>query len=360
MELTSAVMIAVFFLVLGRSMKRIELRPWIRAWMINVLALLVTILLAAQLESQIVAILLRAGYLFTKTMFVLLLVLGTVRFVLGRSIENWRVIVASIGIGATIGGVALDSIQKIGVAQSAIIAIGFTAAATLVAMKRRRGMGWLAAGFGLRAALAVVETVVHIHSSFEAAAEWVIALGCVLTVHQTIQQELTDSNVALLTAKDQLQELIDRDPLTGLANRRVLRQVLRDSYATGATILFFDLNDFKEINDSYGHLVGDECLKRFARALQASFRPDDHVIRYAGDEFVVVAPGVDPDGIGDRIELLRNRMKFEQGSGPGIRFSVGESYLPVNGDPESAMRVADEAMYRDKARKTAKIQVRPS
>ncbi|MDP9193446.1 MAG: diguanylate cyclase [Acidobacteriota bacterium] len=46
------------------------------------------------------------------------------------------------------------------------------------------------------------------------------------------------------------------------------------------------------INDSYGHQVGDECLKRFARALQTTFRPDDHVIRDAGDEFVIVAPAL--------------------------------------------------------------------
>jgi hypothetical protein len=133
------------------------------------------------------------------------------------------------------------------------------------------------------------------HSSFDTGAEWVIALGCVLTLYRTIQLELTQTNTDLLAAKEVLQELVDRDSLTGLANRRALPIILRESDTTGATILFFDLNDFKLINDSYGHQIGDDCLKRFARALQASFRPDDHVIRYAGDEFVVVAPGLDPD-----------------------------------------------------------------
>lgn len=82
--------------------------------------------------------------------------------------------------------------------------------------------------------------------------------------------------------------------LTGLKNRRALAAVLRAAYDTGATIVFFDLNDFKEINDSLGHQAGDEWRKRFADALRASFRPDDHVFRFAGDEFVVIAQGAQP------------------------------------------------------------------
>ena len=368
-QVTSAVMIAVFFYVLGRSVKRVEVRPWVQAWLINLAALLVTVLFwAAQPQSQLLMIPLRFGYFFAKTMFVLLLLLGTVRFVHGRTMENWRIIVAAVGVGAAIGAVALDSVAKIGVTQSAIIAIGFSAAATLLVSHRHRGMGWLAAGFALRAVLAIAETAAYAisnpkfatflasHSSFDTGAEWMIALGCVLTVHRIVQQELMDSNVALLTAKDQLQELVDRDSLTGLANRRALRGILRETYAQGATILFFDLNDFKEINDSYGHHAGDECLKSFARALQASFRPGDHVIRYAGDEFVVVAPGANPDVVVERIQLLRNRLKFDQGTRPQIRFSVGESFLPAHGDPDDAMKVADQAMYKDKARKTLKVR----
>src|SRR5688572_9589746 len=110
-QVTSAVMIAVFFFVLRRSVRRVELRPWVEAWLINLLALLVTVVFwAAQPESQVLVIVLRFGYLFAKTMFVLLLVLGTVLFVLGRAIENWRVIVSAVAVGAAIGAVALDSI----------------------------------------------------------------------------------------------------------------------------------------------------------------------------------------------------------------------------------------------------------
>jgi diguanylate cyclase (GGDEF)-like protein len=220
----------------------------------------------------------------------------------------------------------------------------------------------------IRTILAVIETLAHgarvfpqhfvsesaigifvaSYSSFDTGAEWVIALGCVLILYRTIQQELTQSNVDLLAAQEVLQELVDRDPLTGLANRRALPEVLRSVFRTGATILFFDLNDFKGINDRYGHQTGDDCLKRFARLLQSSFRPDDHVIRYAGDEFVVIAPSADAAQILARVESVRERLKFERSDGPPIKFSVGHATLPVDGDAEAALREADEAMYRQK------------
>ena len=229
--------------------------------------------------------------------------------------------------------------------------------------------GWLATGYLVRAALGVIEAVAYgsqvvaipwlpgdrvavllaTHSAFDTGAEWMIALGCVLVVSHAIQQELTSANADLLTAKESLQELADHDSLTGLSNRRVIPAVLRAAFDTGATILFFDLNDFKRVNDSFGHQAGDECLKRFAAALRASFRPGDHIIRYAGDEFVVIAQGVEPPQILDRVEEVVGRLKAEPVRGHEIRFSVGHAFLPINGDADAAMKAADERMYRHKA-----------
>jgi diguanylate cyclase (GGDEF)-like protein len=281
-------------------------------------------------------------------------------------------VVAVYSIAATF---LAGSIDRIGVVQSSVTGVLLLAAALLLVVRRVEGAGWLAGGLAVRGVLAVVETAAYAtrvvpnrwadsellglflasHSSFDTGAEWVIALGCVLTLYRTIQQELTRTNADLLAAQEVLQELVDRDPLTGLENRRALPGVLRESFETGATILFFDLNDFKEINDSYGHQTGDECLKHFARSLEASFRPEDHVIRYAGDEFVVVARGAEPQGLLERMESLRDRLKFDRGALPPIRFAVGHAILPANGEPDAALRAADEAMYRDKARKTKKL-----
>ena len=254
---------------------------------------------------------------------------------------------------------------------SVVIGAALGTGAILLLVDRRPGFGWLAAGFFVRTMLAISEALAHgtrivpnpwrdakpvgfflaAYSSFDTGAEWIIALGCVLILYRTIQQELVQSNADLVAAQGVLQELVDRDPLTGLLNRRALPAVLRKSFHSGATILFFDLNDFKGINDGYGHQAGDEALKSFARALQGSFRPDDAVIRHSGDEFVVVAPGVEPGAILDRLDQVRERLRFERGSGPLIAFSAGHAYLAAGGHPDEALHAADEAMYREKARK---------
>ena len=377
-QIASGLMIAVFFLVLARSVRRVELRPWLSAWLANLAALFVTSMFwFAQPQSPAAVIALRFGYFFSKTMFVVLVALGAWAFV-RRGVPRLatRPAMIAVAVYSIIGAFAADTIDRIGVVQSTVIGILLAGAALLLLVRRVPGAGWLTGGLVLRGALAIVEAMAYAtrvvpnpweksdavaiflasHSSFDAGAEWVIALGCVLTVYRTIQQELTRTNADLLAAQEVLQELVDRDPLTGLSNRRALPGVLRESFETGATILFFDLNDFKEINDSYGHQTGDECLRYFAKSLQASFRPGDHVIRYAGDEFVVVAPGAEPVQLASRIEALRDRLKFDHGTTPAIRFAVGHAVLPANGEPEEALRAADAAMYRDKARKTKKLR----
>jgi diguanylate cyclase (GGDEF)-like protein len=369
-QITSELMIAVFFVVLARSVRRVEMRPWIQAWLWNLVALLVTIIFwFAQPKSRIGFMTTVFGYTLSKTIFSVLLVAGTWNFFRRRPGPNVRhAVIASVIAYSIAAAVTFDKIDKLGTAQSAVIALILGFGALLLLVTRTPGAGWLAAGLSIRTILAIVETLAHgarlipqhfvsesaigifvaSYSSFDTGAEWVIALGCVLILYRTIQQELTQSNVDLLAAQEVLQELVDRDPLTGLANRRALPEVLRGVFRTGATILFFDLNDFKGINDSYGHQTGDDCLRRFARVLQASFRPGDHVIRYAGDEFVVIAPSADSEQILARVESVRERLKFERSDGPPIKFSVGHATLPVNGDADAALREADEAMYRQK------------
>lgn len=377
-QIASGLMIAVFFLVLRRSTRRVELRPWVSAWLANLAALFVTsVFWFAQPESPAVAVALRFGYFFGKTMFAVLVALGAWTFVRrGLPVAATRAVAAVAAVYSLVGAFLLDSIDRIGIVQSAVTAVLLLAAAVLLLVRGVPGSGWLAGGLAVRGLLALVEAAAYAtrvlpnrwsssetvgiflasHSSFDTGAEWVIALGCVLTLYRTIHAELTRTNADLLATQDVLQELVDRDPLTGLSNRRALPAVLRDSFEDGATILFFDLNDFKEINDSYGHQTGDECLRHFAKALQSSFRPEDEVIRYAGDEFVVVARGAEPEQLLDRVESLRDRMKFERGTIPAIRFAVGHAVLPPSGEPEAALRAADEAMYRDKARKTKKLR----
>jgi len=362
-QITSALMIAAFFLALTRSVRRVELQPWTGAWLANLVALGATVAFwFLQPSSHLAFAILRFCYLFGKTAFLVLLVTGAWAFTGTVTARRGRLrLLIATALFSLLGAYALQSVEAIGVAQSGLMAVLFAAGAWVLVVRKPAGSAGLACGFMVRSALAAAETLAYAnprfpnraivlasHSSFDTGAEWIIALGCVLALHRTIQLELTRANDELLAAQKVLQELVDLDPLTGLANRRALPGILRDAFSTGATILFFDIDDFKHINDSYGHHAGDECLRRFARTVEASFRPEDHVVRYAGDEFVVVVKGNDPEQALARVDRIRERLRFERVAGPDIHFAAGHCQLPVGGEPEEALRAADAAMYQAK------------
>jgi diguanylate cyclase (GGDEF)-like protein len=187
-------------------------------------------------------------------------------------------------------------------------------------------------------------------SLFDTAVEWLIVLGCVLAYADRTRRQLQDANHDLVMAQMDLRRLADRDPLTALVNRRSLPEIFRSVQPHGALLLFFDLDGFKQINDMHGHTTGDACLKTFAIALRESFRPDDHVIRYGGDEFLVVARGLDSAGARSRVDELEMRLARSTPTAVMIGFSVGMAELPPGGQPEAALEAADAQMYKAKHR----------
>jgi diguanylate cyclase (GGDEF)-like protein len=364
-QIVSALILAVFFVVLNLSVGRRELRTWVAAWLVNLCALVVTVIYwFFPPQTPAIFLLVRVSYMFTKTLFVVLLVCGASEFTPGGLLRWSRSLAAAVLVWALGGALLFNTLDSMGAAQAAVVLGLFSwSAYSLLAHSGVPASGWLASGFIARAVLAAGESAAHTsqvaalpwsswpnvplflasYSSFDAAAEWVIALGCVLMLYRTIQLELTQTNNELHAAQAVLQRIADRDSVTGLANRRALPAIFRDVYSTGATLLFFDLNGFKQINDTLGHHAGDEHLRRFAAALQGAFRPDDHVVRYAGDEFLVIAKGVEPSQMTERLDELRKDLGVP-------RFSVGASHLEAGADSEAAIQSADEAMYRDKRR----------
>ncbi len=160
------------------------------------------------------------------------------------------------------------------------------------------------------------------------------------------------------------QELIDqaiRDPLTGLFNRRYFNEVIEQEtlratrYDHPLGLLMIDVNRFKEINDSLGHQTGDDVLREIARVLQASVRETDFVVRYGGDEFLVVLTetGEEADQAAQRIRtMVRESVELRQITDFPVTVSVGTTAWQPDSEltVELALARADARMYEDKRR----------
>jgi len=164
---------------------------------------------------------------------------------------------------------------------------------------------------------------------------------------------------------EQTQEESLTDPLTGLPNTRSMFQHLTRELARAerlkaeVSLLVMDLNDFKEINDTCGHHMGDRALREVASTLRATIRPYDMCVRYAGDEFIVVLSGCGrEEAEHKRLELQTavDRVVFEARPGRRVPLSIaaGVSVFPHDGDSyEALLAKADSRMYENKAARKA-------
>ena len=164
-QITSALMIAVFFVVMARSVRRVEMRLWVGAWLANLGALLVTsVYWLFQPKSPAVFTAIGGGYFLGKTIFIVLLGAGAWRFVRQRpSVVISRVIVAGPILFSVVASLTVATIDGIGVTESAVMGGFLGACAVILLLKRIPGAGWLAAGFAIRAVLAAIETLAYAH-----------------------------------------------------------------------------------------------------------------------------------------------------------------------------------------------------
>ena len=185
-------------------------------------------------------------------------------------------------------------------------------------------------------------------SFFDAGAELFLALATLVALEGSSSQHLEHLNQELLASQERLRHLVDLDPLTSLSNRRRLRGEMERVRVSGAAVIFLDVDNFKEINDRHGHIAGDACLLRIAASLTKTFRSDDSLFRLGGDEFLVVAPGLDAAAARERVQRLRAEVSDAEGNSPPCRLSVGIANLAPDGEPDAALREADDRMYMEK------------
>lgn len=156
--------------------------------------------------------------------------------------------------------------------------------------------------------------------------------------------------------QEQMSLVAYTDPLTNIYNRLHFGHFLDAEidrvkrYGGTFSIIFFDLDRFKEVNDEYGHLVGDEVLKRVAEIVEKANRNADIFARYGGEEFIILAPATDIAGARVHAERLRNDIehhRFSEISHLTCSFGVAE-YKPDADDVTSLFKRADTALYNAK------------
>ena len=183
-------------------------------------------------------------------------------------------------------------------------------------------------------------------------------------VRLSVQQDITAHERAqeqLRLANSLLSKMAHTDSLTGLPNRRSLFQVLAREldriarYGGSAALVMIDVDDLKSVNDSHGHLFGDEVLAHVAIILQNHARTSDFVARYGGDEFVILLPNTSPEEAAVAVRRMRdavlNGSDSEKDGALPITISAGIA-LVVQGQGDSAtdlLRKADGALYAAKA-----------
>ena len=179
--------------------------------------------------------------------------------------------------------------------------------------------------------------------------------GQLSAVVETLR-DLTDEKMAQVA----LEQLATRDGLTSLANRRCFDDTLHAEWARALrqrqplSLLMVDVDNFKAYNDAHGHLGGDECLKRVARAVASEMRANDLVARYGGEEFAVVLPNqslkcaaIVAERIRSRVEQLQLPCRFAAGH---VTVSIGAATAIAGPDNHAnqLVAIADAALYRAK------------
>jgi diguanylate cyclase (GGDEF)-like protein len=185
-----------------------------------------------------------------------------------------------------------------------------------------------------------------------------------IRMRQTTENELRDAKLTLEKLNDELEALASEDGLTGLCNRRKFDAALNLEFVravrnrSSLALIMIDVDRFKQFNDRYGHLVGDECLKKIAGVLKDTpGRVSDMAARYGGEELAVLLPETDAAGaqmIAERIRVEIEALAIAHTANPGgvVTVSAGVSALrPTlrDGNPLALVQAADEALYDAKA-----------
>ena len=177
------------------------------------------------------------------------------------------------------------------------------------------------------------------------------------------QNRLSEAHAELALKNKALEKLSITDGLTGLYNRLRIDELLENAiysarrYSRIFSVIMIDIDHFKNINDSYGHLAGDEALRRLADIFRKRLRKSDFAGRWGGEEFVVVSEDTDEDsGVSLAEKLREETAAADFGEAGDISISVGVTSFRTDDDRDSLIRRVDAALYKAKARGRNRVE----
>lgn len=190
-----------------------------------------------------------------------------------------------------------------------------------------------------------------------------------LKVRLRAGRRILEMNDGLLETRDILQKQATHDALTGIWNRRAILQAFKAEMdrsqreKKNLSVALLDIDHFKNVNDTYGHLAGDQVLRETVKRMRSQLRPYDSLGRYGGEEFLLILPGCDKDGAVRQAERLRTSVceKSIDTSGGIIHLTISAGLCVITngkiGQMEQFIHSADQALYRAKEGGRNRIEV---
>ncbi len=374
-QCVGVLLITLLSIFMRSSIKSKALNYWTASWASLSLSL-ISLFIGFQVDSQ--QSLLHSGYFFGEYVFGLLFIAGCRAQTTGAALtrkHNYFLIPALIislvlpfasrdfndvfmihaPILAVLFLMSFFALRKgrhseepspgIRVMSTALLFIGVSFLLYVPAFGARKGL-W---GFTLP------QSFLHYTSVFDLVFEILLGFGTVMVLMESVRHEVEMANRKLLQARDQLELLVQMDPLTEALNRHAFHSLLRRPEAghtdavTSGSVAVLDIDNLKPINDTLGHTVGDKAIRAVARAMRSLVRADDMLFRWGGDEFLVLMFKLPQPEASRRIEKL-NKILAENcerwiGQPVTVTVSFGVAGFTSLADLGQAIEQADKAMY---------------